>query len=186
MKRIFVSLLIVAALFGCGKKNDSIQPASDLRSKLQNADGCRFDAHITADYGDATYTFVLNCQTDKDGKLRFEVSDPLTIAGMTGTISAQKGEILFDDKVLAFDTFADGYISPISAPWVMMNSLIGGYITSCGRNEEGYRISLNDSYADDALQLDVWTDGMGNPVQCDILYKERRCLAIVVKNFTFM
>ena len=185
MKRLFGLLMILFLLVGCSSSED-ISPATELRNRIKQANGCCFDLDVTADYGEKIYTFMIHCETDKSGKMRFEVMKPETIAGIAGMVSGEKGTLTFDDKVLAFDTIADGYITPVLAPWVMMNSLKGGYITSCGEEENGYRISLNDSYAEDALQLDVWTDANGNPIRCEILYKERRCLTLDVKSFTYL
>ena len=185
MKRIIVCILAVVFLCGC-RNNDDIGPATALRKELQNAAGCSFEAVVTADYGETVYTFVMDCVVDETGQLQFEVTEPDTISGITGTISGDEGALTFDEQVLAFDTMADGYISPVLSPWVMINSLKSGYITSCGELDNGHRITLNDSYAEDALEMDVWIDQEGKPVHCEILYKERRCLTIVVENFEFV
>lgn len=186
MRRIVILFVAMIMLSGCSGKGNDLQYAKDLRSKLQSADALSFEAQITADYGKEIYTFLLKCEAVQQGDIHFEVLEPESISGIAGKISGESGEITFDDKVLAFNTLADGYISPVSSPWVMINSLKSGYITSCGQAEDDYRISLNDSYADDALQLDVWVDSKGDLKQCDIFYKERRCLTIVVKNFTYL
>lgn len=184
MKKIIAVMLLVFLLCGCQKMEKDIEPATQLRQRLQSAQGCTFDAEITADYGDSVYTFTMLCRTDKEGNMTFTVSEPDSISGITGMVRAERGEIIFDDQVLAFNTLADGYITPVVSPWVMTHGLIGGYIRSCGKDGENQRITLNDSYADDALEMDVWLDADGNPIRCEILYRERRCLTIKVKNFT--
>lgn len=186
MRRGLLWIMIALLLCGCTRDEENLKPALDLRRKLQSASSCSFECEITADYGDAFYTFVMQCTADKSGELKFEVVEPDTISGITGNISGDEGELTFDESVLAFDTLADGYITPVASPWVMVNALKSGYITSCGKYDGGYRIALNDTYEDDALQLDVWTDEFGNPIQCDILYKERRCLSLQVKGFTIV
>ena len=186
MKRVFMCVLIAVMLCGCVNSKDVLEPALELRNKLQNADGCRFEAVITADYGEMIYMFKMQCTTDKTGQMQFEVKEPETISEVSGKVTGEKGVLTFEDKVLAFDTLADGYISPVSSPWVMINALKSGYITSCGETDDGNRISLNDSFSDDALQMDIWINGQGQPIRCEILYKERRCLSIDVDDFEFL
>lgn len=143
-----------------------------------------FDAEITADYGDKTYTFSMVCQVDKEGKMTFEVTAPESIAGITGTVSAAGGHLTFDDKALAFELMADELLTPVSAPWILIKTLRSGYLTSC--NEEGgqLRVAIDDSYEEDALHLDVWLDENDLPQAAEIYWQGRRLLTVNVKNFT--
>ena len=83
MKRIAVVLCALLLLTGCAGTQERLDRAIALRSKLLSASGCSFDAVITADYGDITYTFSLNCQGDDQGNLLFSVTAPQTIAGIS-------------------------------------------------------------------------------------------------------
>ena len=58
MKRIGILLCILIFLTGCSSKQTQMDRAMDLRTKLL-AKAATFDAEITADYGDKTYTFSL-------------------------------------------------------------------------------------------------------------------------------
>lgn len=185
MKRIFAVLCLLLLLSGCAGQQDEMDRALALRSKLQ-AQNTQFDAVITADYGDKTYTFSAQCQVDSGGDLTFTVSAPQTISGITGTMTASGGKLTFDGKALSFPLLADGQITPVSAPWVLMKTLRSGYLTSCGREGELIRVAIDDSYADDALHLDVWLDQNDLPMRGEILWKGRRILSIEVKNFCFV
>ena len=44
---------------------------------------------------------------------------------------------------------------------------------------------MDDSYAEDALKLDVWVNGEDAPVHGDILYDGKRILSLDVGNFVF-
>ena len=103
----------------------------DFRAKLL-AQAVSFDAEITADYGDKTYTFAMHCESDTKGDMTFTVTAPESIAGISGTISASGGKLTFSDTALAFDLMADDQLSPVSAPWILMKTLRSGYLTSCG------------------------------------------------------
>jgi hypothetical protein len=179
--KTFICLLLCAfMLSGCSGKNDLSDRAVALRSKLQAAHGCSFDASVTADYGDKTYTFAMGCRVDAHGNLSFTVEQPETIQGITGHISKDGGKLTFDDKVLAFYLLADEQLSPVSGPWVIMQAMRGGYIVSCSKD----RITLHDSYREDAFTVDVQIGGDGLPQSGEIYWQNRRIMGIQIKNFT--
>ena len=185
MKRWVVLILVVLFLCGCSAGDEQMERALDLRTKLQRQ-SVSFDVEIIADYGDKTYTFGMECRSDALGDLNFTVTKPQTIAGISGTVAKGTGKLTFDDKMLAFDILADGLISPVSGPWVMMESLRSGYLTSCGRDAEGLRVTVDDSYAEKALHLDVWLDENDLPKYCEVLWNGRRLLSMKVSSFTFL
>ena len=154
-----------------------------LRGALQGSEGCSFDAVITADYGQKTYTFAMGCDFDAHGNLSFTVHEPETIEGITGNISFSGGELTFDGNALAFPLLADGQATPVSAPWLLYKTLVGGYLHSCVREDELLHLTIDDSYEDDAMQLDIWLDGSDHPVRAEILYENRRILTITIENF---
>ncbi len=185
MKRIAVVLCVLLLLTGCSGKNQELDRAMNLRSKIL-AKAVSFDAQVTADYGNKSYTFTMNCKADNQGNLTFTVIEPELISGITGTVSATGGKLKFDDIALAFELMADGQFSPVSGPWILMKTLRSGYLTSCNREGDTYRISIDDSYNDDALHLDIWLSGDDIPIRGEIMWKGRRLLTIDVKNFTFV
>ena len=185
MKRIAYILCLIVLLTGCSTKDGNMERALKLRSDLLS-NGAAFDAVITADYGDKLYSFEAACTFDSQGTLTFTVIKPDSIAGIIGTVSRNGGKLTFADQALAFPMLADGQVTPVSAPWVLINTLRSGYLTSCGKAGDGLRISLDDSYHDDALHLDIWLDSTDMPVRGEILWQGRRILSIEVKNFRFV
>ncbi len=157
----------------------------NLRAKMIASD-LAFDAKVTADYGDKSYTFSLNCKADTKGTLTFTVLEPASIAGITGQISANRGKLTFEDTALGFELMADGQISPVAAPWVLIQTLRSGYLTSCCREGELLRLSIDDSYEDDALHLDIWLDAGDIPKNADIYWQGRRLLTVEVENFRLL
>ena len=111
---------------------------------------------------------------------------PENISGISGTISQNSGKLTFDDQVLAFDILADGLVSPVSGPWVLMETLRGGYLTSCSQEGENLRVAIDDSYAEKALHLEVLLDRDDIPGQCEIYWQGRRLLSMAVKNFRYL
>lgn len=185
MKRILCAVFAVLLLTGCTGKNEELDRAMTLRAELL-ANAVSFDAEITADYGDESYTFSMNCIADTKGELTFTVTAPESIAGISGSISSTGGKLTFDNTALAFQLMADDQISPVSAPWVLMKTLRGGYLTSCNLEGEYLRVAIDDSYEEDALHLDIWLDSNNVPKTAEVYWKGRRLLTVSVSNFTMV
>ena len=186
MKRLVSIVLLMLLLSGCASKDSSVDRAMMIRQKLLQSNGCTFDVQITADYSDVIYTFKMHCICDSQGGISFTVLEPETIRNICGKIEKNQGKLTFDDKVLAFELLADGQVTPVSAPWIMIRSLRSGYFSSCGEVDTGMRITIYDSYEEDALQLDIWTDANMLPQRAEILYRGRRILTMEISNYTYV
>lgn len=184
MKLATMLLLIAYLMTGCRADKEPLNQAVDLRKRILKAQGCTFLASITADYEDVIYTFQLDCVVDTAGTLQFTVTEPDTLTGVTGVISEDKAALTFDDKVLALPMLADGELSPVSAPWIFVNSLRSGYLTACGKEDTGYCLYIDDSFEEDPLHLRIYTDADMVPLQVDIIYHDRRILTVTITNFT--
>lgn len=183
MKRMIAMLSILLLLLsGCGDGENTMDQALWLRSQLSNA-GCSFEAVITADYGDVLYTFKLDCRSAQNGDLVFCVLEPETIAGIRGKVEASGGKLTFDDVAIALPLLADDQLAPIAAPWALVRTLRGGYIDSTGADGEYTRLTIHDSYAEDALTVDIWLNAENMPVHAEIEWEDRRILSMEIKNF---
>lgn len=186
MKRGVTLILILVLLSGCTNADSALARAMYLRDNMLKSNGCTFCASVTADYGDRLYTFSLACKLDSNNVFTFKVIEPETIAGITGVVSEEKGKLVFDEQALLFDTIAQGEITPVSAPWAFIEALRGGYISGCGNYDNGLYIQIDDSYAEDALHMDVWTNEHDIPIRAEILWQGRRVLSMDVENFVFL
>lgn len=185
MKRFAVLLLLVCVLAGCDQATQELERGLKLRDRLLSS-GCRFDADITADYGDTLHTFSMNCQADENGDLTFTVTSPETISGITGTVTRGGGKLTFDDAALQFELMTDDLISPVSSPWILIKTLRGGYLTTAGMEGELLRLTIDDSYEDDALTLDIWLNEADIPVRGEICWDGRRILTLTITNFEIL
>ena len=183
--KIIAVVLISVLLIGCSGSSASMDRALLIRSHLQNG-GCEFLTTITADYQDYLHTFRLGCKTDGDGNLNFTVLSPETIAGITGQLSADGGKLTFDDHALLFSVLSEGLLSPVSAPWVFLNALKGGYISGAGEWQEGIKIEVDDTYEENALKLIVYTDAGDAPIAVDIYWQGQRIIEMVVESFGYL
>ncbi len=186
MKKMLAFVMTALLLTGCGKTDSQIARGMALREKLLTGSGCGFETVITADFGTQTYTFTMACRTDGKGDLTFTVTQPETLSGISGSIGDRGGKLTFDDQALAFPLLADGEVSPVSAPWLLMKTLRGGYLKSCCIEGDLCRLTIDDSYEQDALQLDIWLDASDSPVGAEIVWQGRRILSMQVRNFTFL
>lgn len=183
--RILTALLVMLALVGCGSGENSLQQGMALRDKLL-ANSCSFQAEIVADYGNETYTFRMGCTVDPQGTMKFVVLAPESISGITGNIKSGNGYLTFDEAVLTFPLLAEGEVTPVSAPWLLIYTLQGGYLVSAGMAGENTILTLRDSYKEGALQLDVSLDGNQLPQSAEIFWQGRRVLSVRIDDFTFV
>ena len=179
MRKLFLFLI---PIWLCGCASTRVDPGLALRERvLEN--GCSFEAEITADYGDSLSVFTLDCVGAPDGSLTFTVTAPEAISGISGTLAAGTGKLHFADKALSFPLTADGLLSPVSAPWIFYRTLCAGNLLSSGKEGTATRLTIDDSFREDALRLDVWLNGEGNPIQSDISYKGQKYLSLSLRNF---
>ena len=66
-----------------------------------------------------------------------------------------------------------------------MKTLLGGYMTAACEEEDLLRLTIHDSYEEDALQLEIWLSAEDVPVCGEIFYDGRRIGTMNVENFTF-
>lgn len=183
MKKITALLLVCIMLTGCTGKRDELDRAMKLRASLLGCLECSFDVTVTADYGDEVYQFAMSCQADGRGNVGFTVTQPESIAGITGTIASGEGKLTFDDTAVQFPLLADNQVTPISGPWILMKTLLGGYLTAANEEEGLLHLTINDSYEEDALRMEIWLNGDDLPVCGEIFYDGRRIVTMTVENF---
>ena len=157
-----------------------------LRSKILKAEEVEFETDITADYGDILQRFSLTCCGNADGTIAFTVTEPESIAGITGKISGDSGLLTFDDVVLSLDLLTDDQLSPIGAPWIFLKTLRSGYLRGAGIEEDLLRLTVQDSYEEDSLQLDIWLGEDDAPVRTEILCDGKRILSMNIRSFQIL
>ena len=158
----------------------------ELRTAIAGCNEGGFGAVVTADYGESTYTFSMNCQYDGKGNMNLSVTAPETISGITAKIGQGTGMITFDDQALVFEMIADDQISPICAPWLVMEALTSGYISACGMDGEYVRVRIDDSFAGAQFSVDTWISSDNQPVRAEILWQGRRILSIDINEFVIV
>ena len=172
--------MVSVLLCGCSNQDD-MEEALAMRSRLLG-EGCSFCCDITADYIDYVEEFELQCMVDREGMLEFEVAEPHSIRGIRGSVSGREGTLDYEDLVLAFPLMADDRLSPVAAPWILVQALRTGYITACVREGEQLHLTVDDSYGEDPLTLEIWLED-GKVEACEIGWRGRRMLSMEVEDF---
>lgn len=186
MKKVGVLFLFLFLVTGCSNAPEEIERGMMLRSSLLQGNGCRFETEITADYGDRIHTFQVSCQGTQAGDIEFTVTSPQAISDITGFITEESGMLTFEGTALYFDPLAEDQITPVIAPWILLKTLRSGQITSACMEDALLRLTIDDSYEDDALQLDIWLGADNAPVRADILHNGRRIVSMKIEHFTIV
>ena len=181
MKRILVIGMLPLLLLGCKPRDDMLERLLSFRESITQSKAT-FETEITADYGEEYYVFSMSCSVEETGDLAFSVLEPESIQDIRGTIDDQGGNLSFDDQILAFDTMAEGRITPVSAPFILMRALRGGYISSVSQTAEGFCAMIDDSYADNALNLQIFFCN-NLPVYGEIFWNQRRIITLKIEDF---
>ena len=184
MKKAIAVVLMMLLLTGCSAQEENLERIMGLRADLLGGTESSFDAVITADYGDEVHSFSMNCRGSSQGDLSFTVTAPESIAGVTGKFEGQRGMLTFDGFALEFPRLTDDQITPVSGPWILLRTLLGGYLTACGEEDDLLHVTIHDSYQEDSLPLDVWLNGEDAPVRGEILHNGRRIVTMDIENFT--
>ncbi len=183
--RVTALICLICLLTGC-KSQNVLDQAVRMRTEILSATGYTFQCEVTADYGDKLYTFLMDCRGDQGGNLTFTVTEPATIAGICGKISSDEGALTFDDRVLAFETIADDYLTPVTAPWIFLKGLRSGYISSCAETDNGYCIEVDDTYKASSFRLNIGVDSDWTPNGVEIYWNNRRIITMKVDNFMIL
>lgn len=184
MKRICYLLVVLIFLSGCTQE-DTLHQAMELRQKVTDG-GCGFDTRITADYGDVQHQFSLHCVADSEGILSFTVLEPQSIAGITGIISGSEGKLTFEDHAVAFELLAEGQLSPVCGPWIMVNALRGGYLRSCCKEDDLFHLSIDESFEAQSMGLEVWFTEGQSIAKAEIYWQGRMLLSMDIENFVYV
>lgn len=146
---------MVLLFSGCSASGEA-QTVEALRETIAQAQEIRLQCEIQAAYTDGVECFTLLCTQKGDEAMTFQVLAPEAIEGIQGTVDETDGTLRYDGAILGFPLLARQRLSPVSGPWVMLRALRSGCLTGWSREGEIYHLTLDDSYGDDPLTVDVW------------------------------
>lgn len=178
------TLSVLFFLWGCKSQDSHLSGAIEFRSKLVQAQGCAFQAAVTADFETEILRFLLDCDTDAQGNVSFTLLEPETLAGITATVSKGGGKITYDGLSVDFGLLAQESIAPAAAPALILDSWISGYILSAGETEGLYVVSYEQEFEGMLLEVEsIFKNEL--PISAEICYNDRRILAVQISEFQF-
>lgn len=181
-----ILVLILLFLFGCRNESDVVGEMMSLRNKILSCASFSFVADVTVDYGESLYSFCANCCVDAENNMELTIVEPSSISGIKAKISAESGKLIFDDKTLLFATVAGGQITPVGAPWLLIEAIRGGYISMCSSQEAGGYAQINDSYKGANFFVDLRLDNQSIPVSGEIIWEGKRIVSMRISDFVFV
>ena len=180
-KKLLVLLSCMLLLSGCAGTRDPTEKALLFRTSLMEAGGCTFHTNVIAHYEDRAYAFSMSCN-NTDGRTELTVTAPENIAGITAVVESGETQLAFDGTILEFGKLANGYVSPVAVPWLLVQCWIGEYIAYAGPDGDQERITYLRGYNDEELSVDTWLrDGV--PTYAEVTYDGVRCLAAEITDF---
>ena len=171
---------------GCDHGESEMNRMLHLRKTLLSMECCNFETQICADFGEMTYTFLTECTAERNGTVHFVVKEPKSIQDISGTISSNGGKTTYLDTALAFPLLADGEVSPAAAPYLLIRSLMGGYLSGTVQEDKFLHATIHDSYEEEALTLEIWLNEEDVPCKAEIVWQGRRVLSLDVLSFHIM
>ncbi len=145
------------------------------------AGGCSFTADVQADYGDRVYGFTMACRYE-GGEAQMEILAPDAIAGISAKTSQGGTELRFDGAELDFGQLANGFVSPVATPWLLVQCWMEEYIAYAGADGDLERITYLRGYHEEELAVDTWfRDSI--PVHAEVAQEGVRRLTVEIRNF---
>ena len=184
MRRILSLCLLLVLLTGCKGEESLLSQAITFRGQLITAGGCSFRAKITADYGQEVQQFTLVCDGDGEGKVSFCVTEPDTIAEITGQMEGEEGTVTYDGLQLAFPLLVNDRLSPVSAPALAVSCWMKEFILSAGRSEELYRVTYEKKIKEKDLLIDTYFE-KDIPISAELCYNGYRVIHMEILDFAF-
>ena len=184
MYKLIALLVSILMLGGCSAQKE-LEPLYQLRRCLEQGSECAFDVHIISQSDMHIHRFKLSCVTTKD-VLRFEVLEPESIRGICGSVSNGGGAVEFDDTLLSFPLLADGEISPVIAPWLLMGCLKDGLVRYAGKTDGGYSVAFHYSFRGEELRVEALLTENGTPQSCELFWSGKRILQLEVSSFRYL
>lgn len=179
--KLAVPMLLLLLLCACGADNISAQTPVQFRTGVA-ASGCRFQAHITGDYGEYVREFTLECICQKE-ETCLTVLEPEVAQGIRATVSGEEAKVEFADTILAVEEFAERQISPMAAPYVLFRAWTEGYVSSVGQDGELEQVTYLLGYGQEQLMVTTCFSGR-IPVKAWVSCGEKDLIVCEISDFS--
>ena len=177
-------MLLCLLLSACGGTQDRMQEALQFRTDLLAAQGCSFEAELTAQGETEVFECTLRCSISPDGTARAEVLAPEELAGVTATITDSGMQIDYDGVRVDCGQLS-GSVSPIGTPGLLYAAWTGGYIAAAGSEEHQTMARYLLGSGSSEKQISTWFSADGTPESCEAAENGMVVLQCRLRDFTF-
>ena len=158
MRKAIVSALMMTLLLlpGCGEREARLEKGFEtLRKAVTVAEDIRFQAAMTADYGQSVSEYELAASYD-GRETTLEILAPELIKGIKA--SAQRGEttVSYDGVILGAGPLDEEGLTPMSAIPVMLDAMASAYVELLWWDGDYIAARL---YVGESSVLTLWLDG---------------------------
>ena len=181
MKKLFLPLLLAAALLLGGCANKAEARFRDFSGELRARDDLDVTAEVRAEYDDRSCSFTLRYTEDGGGACTVEVLEPELIRGVKARLSADGTRLIYDSVVV--DTGDDGGtgLSPMGALPLLMRALRGGALDSVWKEDGCLAVRL---VPEDGTGVTVIFDERTQPAYAEIDHEGTTVLFIDISEFS--
>ena len=186
MRRWLCAVLTMPLLLlaGCGKTTKEEQTALDLRTALQSADSCRFEAIGHADCNGRLYDFTLAYEKTPEEET-VTVLEPEEIAKIRANVSPDGTELQFKNLILELGLGEQAISTPLLLPHLLYACMQGAYIADTACTPEGAMVRYYSGYGEDHLELQVLVDRASlTPCSCELFVDGAVILSAEISDFS--
>ena len=178
-----VPMLSLLLLCACGAAEKNMQAPVALRTALMEAGCCRFTLELTADFGDYTRDYTLDCWGEAAGDATMMILEPEIARGVSAVVGGENAQVSYDGTILAVEKFESRPISPMAAPMLLTRAWSQGYIRSAGRDGDLDQVCYQLSYGGRELEIVTWLAGQ-TPVRSEITDGKNVLVSGEIRDFT--
>ena len=178
-----VPMMLLLLLCACGAAKEQAQAPVSLRTALMEAGRCRFTLELTADFGDYTRDYTLDCWADTPGSASMMILEPELAKGISAIVGGEDAQVSYDDTILAVEQFESRPISPMAAPYLLSRAWSEGYIRSAGKDGDLEQVHYLLGYGGRQLEIVTWLSGQ-TPVRAEITDGEHVLVSCEIRDFT--
>ena len=183
MRRAIASALMMTLLLlpGCGEREARAQEGFDsLRAAVTAAGSIRFQAALTADWGDTTAEYTM--EVDYDGRQTVQrLLTPDILAGVQATSLRGETSVGYDGVILGAGPLDQEGLAPMSAIPVLLDALASAYVELLWWEGDALAARL---YVGEQSVATVWLDGDSfAPVAGEIATGGRTVITCRIENW---
>ena len=171
MRKLIASALMMTLLLlpGCGEREVRLEKGfAALRDAVTAAQSIRFEAAVSADWGESTAGYTMAVHYDGQ-QTTMEILTPELLAGVSATALRGQTDISYDGVILGAGPLDGEGLTPMSAIPVILDALASAYVELLWWDGEQIAARL---YVGEQSVATVWLDGQtlaptAGEVACD-------------------